>query len=174
MKTPIKNAIIGLLALIASLIFVAEVIVKKDDKFPVTYFSEQKRANFESAPAEYRVDISPKLALEKAKELPAHKILKVISYIAVGGVVILIILGAADKTDIFVQGNGGQWLCYILLAVYLFTQYGASSAILTNNSVNVAPADFIKITNVSDTTVKYVKDNSGKDLEKLFDKPLIR
>lgn len=173
MKSSIKNAIIGCLVLIGILI-VGSLIVNKDNKFPVTYFQEVKHDGYQPSPAVWKVDISPKLSSEKAKELPGHVFLKVLGFVCVGGVIVLIFLGATDKVSIFEKSMGGTAILFILLAGYLFCQYGATSPIEANNYVNLSPSDFTRITNVSDSTAKYVTDNSAKDLEKLFDKPMIR
>ncbi len=173
MNSSIKNAIIACVVLIGFL-FAGSLIVKKDNKFPATYFQEVKHDGYQPSPAVWKVDISPKLASEKAKEIPGHIFLKVLGFILIGGVVVLIILGATDRIGLFEKSPGGTAILFVLLAGYLFCQYGATSPIEANNYVNLSPSEFTRITNVSDSTAKYVTDNSAKDLEKLFDKPMIK
>jgi hypothetical protein len=176
MTKQLKGAIIACVALLAFFIGVNKFIIQKDNKYPVTYFQEVKHDGYEASEAGWKVDISPKLALEKAKEQPSHIIMKVAGYLCLGIAIVLILLAAADKIAIFDGGfNNRLYILFALLVGFCGFEYGAYGAILQNNYISLSTQDFTKITNVSDTTVKYIHDNETKDLEKLFDeKPIIR
>lgn len=171
-----KGVIIACVALIAFFISVNQFIIKKDDKYPVTYFQEVKHPGYESSAAGWKVDIAPKLALEKAKEQPNHIIMKIAGYLCFGTALALILLAGADKISLFEKGfNNNLFILFGLMVGFCGFEYGAYGAILQNNYVSISVDEFKKITNVDDTSVKYVHDNDAKDLEKLFDeKPLIK
>jgi hypothetical protein len=172
----LKGAIIACVALITFFIGVNKFIIQKDDKFSVTYFQEVKHPGYESSAAGWKVDISPKLALEKAKEQPNHIIMKIAGYLCFGAALVLILLAAADVIGVFENGfNNNLWILFALMVAFCGFEYGAYGAILQNNYVSLSVDEFKKITNVEDTSVKYVHDNEAKDLEKLFDeKPIIK
>jgi hypothetical protein len=176
MTKQLKGAIIACVALIAFFIGVNQFIIKKDDKFPVTYFQEVKHDGYEASAAGWKVDISPRLALEKAKEQPSHIIMKIAGYLCLGAAIVLFLLAAVDKIAILEKGfNNNLYILFGLLVAFAGFEYGAYGAILQNNYVSISVDEFKKITNIDDTSVKYVQDNEAKDIEKLFDeKPIIR
>ncbi len=111
-----KGVIIACVALIAFFIGVNQFIIKKDDKFPVTYFQEVKHPGYESSAAGWKVGIAPALALKKAKEQPNHLVMKIAGYLCFGAALALILLAGADVIGIFEKGfNNNLWILGVLM-----------------------------------------------------------
>jgi hypothetical protein len=172
MSSQIKNAIFLSLVFLGVFFSAKQFIVKKDHKFPVTYISAVERPGYETAPAEWRIDISPALALEKTKEFGNHKAMAIIAIIFLVASIAWIFVSATDILNL--KGSTPNYVLFLLLLGYLGFEYGAYSGALVNNTVSVPEAQFEKMTGVKDHTVKYVTDNENKDIEKLFDKPIVR
>lgn len=172
MSTQIKTAILLSLAFLGVFFASKQFIVKKDHKFPVTYYQSVPRANYEAAPAEWKIDISPALALEKSKEFSNHKLMAGIAIFFLIASVVWIFLIATDT--VFIKGISPSLALFVLLTCYVGFEYGAYSGVLVSNSVSVSEAKFEEMTGVKDHSVKYVSDNENKDIEKLFEKPIIR
>lgn len=173
MKSSLKNAIILAVIWAVGLLAINQFVVKKDDKFPVVHYDKVERVGYNAVPAEWKIDISPKLAFEKVSDEPSRKVTSSLGIVLLSlGFIWLILLGAevVEFKNIFI----GWGVLFALLLGYLVCQYSTYSNVLVNNSVTVSEVDFQKMTGVSDKTVKYVSDNENKDIEKLFDKPMIK
>ncbi len=172
MNSSIKTALILTLAWLGVFIFAKQVIVKKDNKYPVTYFQQVDREGYESTPAQWKIDISPALSLEKAKELKSYSIM---SGLAIFFLILSLIFIWVVGLDLLIfNGSTPRWVLILLLLGYISFEYGAHSSVVSNNYVSVTDAEFQKMTNITDKSVKFVKDNENKDIEKLFDKATIR
>ena len=172
MSNQIKHAILLSLVFLGVFFVSRQVIVKKDHKFPVTYFQSVERPGYETAPAEWKIDISPALALEKTKEFGNYKVMATIAFLFLIASIVWIFLLATNRVTL--KGSSSNLVLFLLLAGYLGFEYGAYSSALVNNSVSIPAAQFETMTGVKDHSVKYVKDNENKDIEKLFDKPIVR
>lgn len=169
----LKQAIILGLILLASFFASDYFMVKKDKSYAVTYFQQIDRAGYESSPAYWQIEISPSLALEKTKELPNHKLLSTISIILLIATIGFLIVAGLDIV-IFKGRATFSYVFAALLLGYLSFKYGAYSSVLVNNYVRISEPKFIEITGVKDHSIKSVKDNENKDIEKLFDKPTVQ
>ncbi len=173
MKSSLKNALILAVIWSIGLFAVNQFVVKQDDKFPVVHYEKVERVGYNAVPAEWKIDISPKLAFEKVSEEPSRKLTSSFGVVLLAlGFIWLILLGA--EVVEFKKNFIAEGVLFALLLGYLVCQYSTYSNVLVNNSVTVSEADFQKMTGVTDKTVKYVTDNENKDIEKLFDKPIIK
>lgn len=172
MGSQIKNAILLSLIFLGVFFVSRQIFVKKDNNFPVTYFQSVERPGYETAPAEWKIDISPALALEKTKELDNFKVMNTISFLFLIASIVWIFLAATNT--VILKGSSSNLVLFVLLIGFLGFEYGAYSSGLVANSVSVPEAKFEEMTGVKDHSVKYVKDNENKDIEKLFAKPFVR
>lgn len=169
----LKQAIILSVILLAAFFASDYFMVKKDKSYAVTYFQQIDRAGYESTPAYWQVEISPSLALEKTKELPNHKLLSTISIIFLIATIGLLIVAGAELVPF--RGKLSFRNVFILLLIgYLSFKYGAYSSVFVNNYAKISDTRFVEITGITDKSVKSVRDNTNKDIEKLFDKPTVQ
>lgn len=172
-KSSLKNAILLSVLWIVGLLVVDKFVVKDNAKFQVQYSAQVDRDGYEPYPAGWTISISPKLAFEIVKNEPDRKFFSITAILCLVGAVVFLILLGLDKINVTHKLLPSAVL-FLLLMGYMFCQYGKYSDILVNNYVTISEQQFEKITGIKDKDVKYIYDNENKDVEKLFDKPIIK
>lgn len=140
---PKKLALIVFVSL-ASFFAIAQVYVNTDNSFRVTHKEKIERPGYEDYAERYVVEISPKVAYEKAGErvqVKAYRILGLITLVALG---IFILIWSLSLYEFDRVGNWIAFGLMTLAAIFLFAAHGS---VFTSNSVEVTPEVYEKIKN---------------------------
>ena len=151
-------------AIAAGIILLFQVFVwyvKSNDTFKVTHFPVVEQTTTESggyvagALESYKVDISPALAFEKAKEHNGW-------WVTIGMIILILIAAFASlvATNVLeIDSAGASRTCYVGLCLVAGCWFGAHSSIFASNYVELSPEKYFLF-----------KDN----LAELFNKAILR